>query len=594
MNERLPYGPGGVADPVVADAATAPAEAVRGNPSRLGRLLRLDRDEQRVLGLAMPPARRLAPHIVWGVLWAISVVALLATSAYLITRASLIIHFLWLGHAVVGVRAFALGRAVFRYLKQLQGHDAAFRQLAAMRVGLLDRLVPLAPAGLGRTGRGDLLARLVDDVDELQFLPLRVAEPLLTSLIAAALAVIGVSLVSPLAGLILLGCLVAAFVVATAAQLAIAGRADRAIAPLRARLGDLVHDTLANLETLRAYDALDGQLERVAAADDRLRRALQRSAVGAGVVLGAMTLFSGLATVGALAVGIGPVVDGTMIPELLTLTALVPMALFEVFAMVPQAVVAWRKVRVSAQRVATVAPAETSAEIPIEQEDSDGAAAALPDGPLEVELRGLAARWPGAERDAIAGLDLRIPAGGRVLLEGESGAGKTTLANVLVRFLDYRGGYRLGGVEARDADPAELRRRVGLVEQRAHIFDESIRQNLLFARDTASDDELVDALERVGLGDWMRERGGLDAPVGERGALVSGGQAQRIALARALLADFRVLVLDEPTANVDPGRAEALMRDLVGAAGPDDTVIVISHTPIDPALVTRRVRLEAA
>ncbi|HEY1104784.1 MAG TPA: ATP-binding cassette domain-containing protein, partial [Agromyces sp.] len=140
-------------------------------------------------------------------------------------------------------------------------------------------------------------------------------------------------------------------------------------------------------------------------------------------------------------------------------------------------------------------------------------------------------------------------------------------------------------------DPAAVRRLVGLVEQSPWLFDEDVRQNLLFARDTASDDELVDVLERVGLGDWLAERGGLDAEVGERGALVSGGQAQRIALARAMLAGFPVLVLDEPTANVDRERADALLADLLGAAGDDRTVVVISHTPVDPALVDRVVSI---
>ncbi|WP_328588370.1 thiol reductant ABC exporter subunit CydC [Gulosibacter macacae] len=565
---------------------TRAPDATQSRP--LDRMLGLDPDERRVLELAMPPARRMVPTIAWGVLWAISVVALLATSAFLITRAELIIHILWLGIPIVAVRMFALGRGVFRYLKQLQGHDASFRQLAAMRVGLLDRLVPLAPAGLGRTGRGDLLARLVDDVDELQFLPLRVAEPLITSTITALLAVAGIALISVPAALTLLVCLALSFIIATLAQARIAGGADRAIAPLRARLGDLVHDTITNLDTLRAYDALDTQLERIEVADRELSEALRRSSFGAGVVTGAMTLFAGVATVVALFWGVDPVVAGTMIPEFLTLIALVPLALFEVFALVPQAVAAWRRVRVSAGRIATVAPAEIPAEIPVASGSTP-----MPEGPLDLELADLSARWPHADRDAVSNLSLRIPAGARMLLAGESGAGKTTLANVLVRFLEYRGSFRVGGVEARDVDPDELRRRIGLIEQRAHIFDDSIRQNLLFARDTASDDELEAAIERVGLGAWMRERGGLDAPVGERGALVSGGQAQRIALARALLADFRVLVLDEPTANVDPGRADQLIADLIGAAGVDDTVIIISHTPIDPALVTQRVHLAA-
>ena len=195
---------------------------------------------------------------------------------------------------------------------------------------------------------------------------------------------------------------------------------------------------------------------------------------------------------------------------------------------------------------------------------------------------------------ALVGVDLSIAPGERLLVRGGSGAGKTTLAHVLVRFLDYEGSYRIGGVEASDLEPTAVRRLVGLVEQRPWLFDEDVRQNLLFARDTATDDDLLEVLDRVGLRDWLDERGGLDARVGERGALVSGGQAQRIALARAMLADFPVLVLDEPTASVDPARADALLRDLTDAASRSGrTVVLISHGDVDPRLVDRTVVLES-
>lgn len=587
------------------------------------RLFDIAESERRVLRLAMPPVRALWPAIAFGTLSALCAVGLLATSALLITRASLTIHILLLGIPIVAVRAFAVFRAVFRYVDRLSGHDASFRQLSELRTGLLDRLIPLAPAGLGTTRRGDLISRLVDDVDELQFLPLRVVEPLVIAVIAALGTVIGVAFLHPGAALILLAALVSALVVATLAQLVISGRADRAVAPLRAELGDRIYETVTRLEVLRAYDALDAALERVSEADAALRRALVRRSIGEGVVSGAITLFAGLAVAGALAVGIDPVAGQTFPPEYLTLIALVPLALFEVFAALPQAVASWRRVRVSAQRIADVAPETVPEGIPL---DGSGTGAHLPEGPLSLRLRHFTVRRPvldpeGAgdpegtttrdddntsapdRREPVAGapisrvviddLDLDVPAGTHLLVTGDSGAGKTTLADALVRFLDYEGSYLIGGLEARELDPVALRRGIGLVEQRAHLFDNSIRQNLLFAHDDATDDQLESVLDRVGLGEWMRERGGLDAPVGERGALVSGGQAQRLSLARGILADFRILILDEPTANVDPGRADALIADLLGAVE-DRTVILISHTPVDESLVTARLRLRAS
>jgi ATP-binding cassette subfamily C protein CydC len=208
-----------------------------------------------------------------------------------------------------------------------------------------------------------------------------------------------------------------------------------------------------------------------------------------------------------------------------------------------------------------------------------------------LEVRDLAVRWPGQSAAAVAGVSFRLKPGDRMLLAGPSGAGKTSIAQALVRFLDYSGSYRIDGIEARELPQHEVRRVVGLCEQRPWLFDDSIRQNLLFARDTATDEDLLAVLDRVGLAEWTAERGGLDARVGQRGALVSGGQAQRIAVARALLADFPVLILDEPTANVDVQQADRLVRDILQAAGDERAVLLISHTPVPAELITARLDL---
>ncbi|MFZ4895719.1 thiol reductant ABC exporter subunit CydC [Plantibacter sp. Mn2098] len=569
----------------------------------------MDDRVRRILRLSMPSTRRFLPGLLSGIMSAGAAVALLASSAYLITKAGEQPSIVELGVAVVGVRAFALARAAFRYLERLLSHDAAFRQLAELRAGMVGRIIPVAPDGLQQTGRGDLLTRLVSDVDELQNVPLRVVQPLLISGIVALGSVVLVWIVHPPAGIALALCLILAFAVSWALVGLVAAKAERQIAPLRGAVSEAILDLVSNLDVLTAYGAVDGAKAKVVAADDALTRATVRRAAGAGIAGAVVSLAAGLATVAALWFGIPSL--GAIGGPALTVIALVPLAVFEVCGMVPLALGAWREARASAERVAAAVPDEVPAGIPDDAlgseilpgavrssggsdsaEHQDGTDAAPASAPTIV-VEQLTARWPGAEVDALAPVSFTIAAGDRLLVTGDSGAGKTTLAHSLVRFLDHGGSYRIDGVDVSSLRPDAVRSVLGLIEQRPFLFDADIRQNLLFARDTSTDDELEAVLDRVGLGTWLVERGGLDASVGEHGGLVSGGQAQRIALARALLRDFPVLVLDEPTANVDPERADALLADLLGAADADRrAIIVISHTPVAEELVTQRLRLE--
>ena len=542
-----------------------------------------------VLRAAMPPAKRFWPGAASAFLSEASAVALLAVSAWLIVRASEQPLVMYITAAVVGVRLFAITRAVFRYTDRLTSHDAALGQLATTRTSLVRRLIPLAPDGLTRARRGSVLGALVDDVDDLQNLPLRVVQPLLAAAAVAIGAVVLVAFVWWPAALTLLICLAIAAVASILWGWASGARAERAVAPLRSRLADAILDHLGSLDVLLAYGAEAESRAGIRTADAALRRAVVRRSGAQAATAAVVSLLAGAASLAAIAVSAPALMGGTLSAPALGIAVLVPMAVFEVFAAVPMAASAWRQVRASAERIAEALPARLPAGLVAETLPATGEAPALRAG---LRLRGVSASWPGTTAASLAGIDLDVRPGERLLVIGSSGAGKTTLAHALVRFLEVDGDYTIGGRSVHDVAGDDVRLTIGLCEQHPMLFDEDIRQNLLFARDTATDAELEAALERVGLGPWLRDRGGLSARVGERGALVSGGQAQRIALARALLRGFPVLVLDEPTAGVDPEASDALLTDLLSAVGEDQAVVLISHIAVPDSLVDRVVRLD--
>ncbi|WP_241095574.1 MULTISPECIES: thiol reductant ABC exporter subunit CydC [unclassified Leucobacter] len=560
--------------------------------NRLLQLARPARATSPALARAMPPRSRRLAGLGFGVLADGSVVALLALSMWLIVRAAEQPPILHLTFAIVGVRAFALGRAAFRYADRLASHDAALAQLAVLRTETFRRLIPRVPGAIEGSARGDVLARLVDDVDQLQDQPLRVWQPLVTSAVVVGGTVAVVAFVSPAAGLVLALALILGGGAAILLSARLSARSDRALSQARAALTDALLERFASAETLQVFGALGMQRDRIAAAEDALGAIQRKSAWGAGL---AAAILSGVAGIATLVVMTQVSGAGHSAPAMAALI-IVPTVVFEVFGAVPVAIAASRRVRESAARIDALIEVPLPAEIPIDRAPSAEVADPVPGAPL-IQVSDLAVRHPGARYPAVSGVNFSLHAGHTLVVRGDSGAGKSTLALALVRLLEYGGRYTLSERDVRTLPIAEVRRTVGLCEQTPHLFDQDLRQNLAFAMDSAGqdpdDDALWAVLERVGLAEWARGRDGLDTRLGERGALVSGGQAQRIALARALLGDFPVIVLDEPTANVDPDRADALLRDLLGAVPSDRAVVLITHLALPTGITAARLELPA-
>ncbi|BFP53769.1 thiol reductant ABC exporter subunit CydD [Streptomyces sp. CMC78] len=531
--------------------------------SRSGRVL------ARVRASAGAQRGRLTLALLLGSLAVGSAVGLMAVSGWLISRASEQPPVMYLMMAVTATRAFGIGRAVFRYAERLVSHDAVLKLLADLRVSVYRGLERIAPAGLRTTRRGDLLSRLVADVDALQDYWLRWLLPAGTALVVGTAAAGFTGWLLPEAGVILAVGLLVAGVGVPLVSGACARRTERQLAPARAALATRVADLLGSTAELTVAGALPARQARLRTADRLLTRIASRAAAATALGGGLSALVCGLTVVAAAAVAVPAVHDGRLSGVALAVVVLTPLAAFEAVTGLPLAVQYRRRVARSAERVFEV----LDAPVPVREPESP---AEEPASPFPLEVRGLSARYPGAARDALSSLDLTLTPGRRIAVVGPSGSGKTTLAQVLLRFLDASSGtYRLGGVEAAALESDAVRRSVGLCAQDAHVFDSTIRENLRLARPGATDPELRDALSPARLLEWVAALPqGLDTPVGEHGARLSGGQRQRLALARALLADFPVLVLDEPAEHLDLPTADALTADLLDATRGRATVLI--------------------
>ncbi|MBB2915072.1 ATP-binding cassette subfamily C protein/ATP-binding cassette subfamily C protein CydC [Streptosporangium becharense] len=485
---------------------------------------------------------------------------LIGSAAWLIARAAEQPPLAALSVAIVGVRAFATSKGVFRYAERLAGHDVALRAQATTREGLYRALIPAGP--LNQRG-ADLLSRMVDDTDAVQDLWVRCLLPAAAALVTGVTAVVIGLFVLPAAALVLLAGLVVGGVLIPAGTAAAARRWAARIAPARADLAARVADLVHGAADLAAYGANGRALAAADEADARLARLEGRRARANALAATLGVLVQGLTVVAVVLVAQGAGV-GTVATTVLALTSLVS---FE--PVLPMAAAGERLTGVLAalrrlREIRSTPPAVTDPATP----------AAPPTGPLTVEVENLVVRHGADRAPALDGVSLTLTPGRRVALVGPSGAGKSTLLSALMRLVEPESGtIRVNGVELGELSADDARRLMTGLTQDPYVFQTSLRDNLRLAGPDVGQGELDEAVRRARLERWV-ERTGWDAVLGEDGRTVSGGQLQRLALARALLHDPPVLLLDEPAEALDETTADALMADLLDATHGRTTLLV--------------------
>ena len=452
----------------------------------------MPRTFKRLITLGLPRDAYFSWGLVVSALQGLSAVALLAASAWLISRAAEVSSIVYLGIAIVGVRGFAVGRATFRYFERLLLHESAFRMLASRRPELFEKLAPFIPAGMAQVGRGEAMARVVNDVDELQNLSLRVVAPLVQSLVVSVASVFFIWLLLPEAGLALMLVLLAAFIVAIPVSSKFSSQSDRSAAPLRARMSNLSLDLLENLDAYIAYGWVEAKRAEINRVEFELRKSIAKSAVSNGFGISLFTLLSTSAVLAGAWFG-GVAVSNQSVPGAsLAVFVLLPLAIFEVVQTAQPALSAYRKYKVSAERVSELLDREVPRALQFETGDR------VLEHFQSIELRSVSITYPETLEPVLENFDLTIRPGESVMLCGESGAGKSSVALLLARLIKpSSGAFLINGEPAGVFEPAAVRRIIGLVEQNPMVFLGDVRANLLLAKPGASDAELRDVLDQV-------------------------------------------------------------------------------------------------
>ncbi|HBS6072488.1 cysteine/glutathione ABC transporter ATP-binding protein/permease CydC [Klebsiella aerogenes] len=467
-----------------------------------------------------------------------------------------------------GVRGAAIIRTAGRYFERLVSHDATFRVLQHLRVATFSKLLPLSPAGLARFRQGELLNRIVADVDTLDHLYLRVISPLVGALVVILVVTIGLSVLDVTLALTLGGIMLATLLLLPPLFYRAGKPTGEQITQLRGQYRQQLTSWLQGQAELMLFNASDRYRKQMEKTEQRWQEAQRRQAELTALSQALMLLIGGIAVIAMLWMASEGVGGNSQPGALIALFVFCALAAFEALAPVTGAFQHLGQVIASARRITQIT--EQQPEVTFSQQTPQSFSQ------VALTLNEVTFSYPQQSAPALKYISLQVAAGEHIAILGRTGCGKSTLLQLLTRAWDPANGQiQLNGQPLSELSETTLRQAMSVVPQRVHLFSATLRDNLLLAAPQVSDARLADILARVGL-EKLLEDSGLNSWLGEGGRQLSGGELRRLAIARALLHDAPLMLLDEPTEGLD-ATTESQILDLLSEVMRDKTVLMVTH-----------------